>query len=104
MYEQFVSQTHFTSYEDFKENFHINVPENFNYGFDVVDKLAETKPDQPALVWCDENNDSATFTFADMKRYSNQTANYFKSLGIGKGDAVMLILKRRFEYWFCLLA
>lgn len=103
MLEQFLKKTEFTSYDDFVNNYYVDVPENFNFAFDVADKYAETDPDKKALVWCDDDEE-AIFTFSDMKRYSNKTANYFKSLGIKKGDCVMLILKRRYEFWFCLLA
>jgi len=103
MVEQFLKRTEFTSYEDFVNNYSVDVPENFNFAFDVADKYAETEPDKKALVWCDDEEE-AIFTFADIKKNSNKTANYFKSLGIGKGDCVMLILKRRYEFWFCLLA
>lgn len=94
----------FTSYEDFVENFEVKVPENFNYAFDVVDEIAVTEPERLAMVWCDAHGNHRDFTFDDMKRYSNQAANYLKSLGLKKGDPVMLILKRRYEFWFCLLA
>lgn len=104
MFEHFVSQTDFASYDEFYANFRINVPENFNFGYDVVDRLAQERPEQPALVWCDEHGNQATFTFAEMKLYSDKVANYLQSLGIGKGDQVMLILKRRYAYWFCLIA
>jgi acetyl-CoA synthetase len=104
MFEQYVSQSDFASYEEFKEKFRIIAPANFNFGFDVVDVIAEKTPERIALVWCDEDGNEATFTFADIKLYSDKTANYFRSLGIGKGDPVMILLKRRYEYWFCLVA
>lgn len=104
MFEHYVSKTTFSSYDDFAANFRINVPENFNFGYDVVDRLAQEIPDQPALVWCDEAGNEASFTFAEMKYYSDKAANYFRGLGIGKGDAVMLILKRRYAFWFCIVA
>lgn len=94
----------FTSYEDFVENFEVKIPENFNYAFDVVDEIAATDPERLALVWCDAHGNHRDFTFGDMKRYSNQVANYLKSLGLKKGDPVLLILKRRYEFWFSLLA
>jgi len=94
----------FSSYEDFKNNFNVEIPENFNFGFDVVDEIANKEPGKKAMVWCDEKGDHREFTFADIKKYSNKTANFFKSLGIKKGDAVMLILKRRFEFWFAIIA
>ena len=88
----------FKSYEDFFENFKINVPENFNFGFDVVDATADEEPNKKALVWCNEHGENRTFTFLDMKKETNKAVNFFKSLGIKKGDFVMLILKRRFHY------
>src|SRR5512133_2143723 len=100
MLEPFVSRVDFDSYEDFVQNFRINVPENFNFAYDVLDEIAGRSPDKRALVWCDEAGAEAVFTFGQLKRKSDQTANFFRSLGIGKGDPVMLILKRRYEFWF----
>jgi acetyl-CoA synthetase len=97
-------KTDFSSYKDFKENLKINIPENFNFAFDVLDELAEKTPDKKAMVWCDENGAHQDFTFGDLKKSSARAANFFKSLGIKKGDAVMLILKRRHEYWACVNA
>ena len=104
MLEKYLPQIDFNSYEDFAENFKVNVPENFNFAYDVVDEIAKTTPDKIAIVWCDEKGEEATFTFGQLKTYSDKAANFFKSAGIGKGDPVMLILKRRFEFWFCILA
>ncbi len=103
MLEKYLPRLTFDSYEDFYQNFKINVPENFNFAFDVVDATAETRPDKPAMVWCDDQGHEARFSFQQMRQYSNKAANVFRSLGIRKGDAVMLILKRRYEFWFCLL-
>jgi len=94
----------YQSYEDFMNNFKINVPDNFNFAYDVVDEWAAKAPDKIALVWCDETGKEATFTFRDMKVYSDKAANFFKAQGIKKGDPVMLILKRRYEFWFCIMA
>lgn len=94
----------FKSYEDFKRNFKITVPGNFNFAFDVADRIAEETPDKTALVWCNEKGEEASFTFGQLRTYSDKTANVLKKLGIRKGDAVMLVLKRQYEYWFCLLA
>lgn len=104
MLDKFLLRTEFDSYEDFFENFRINIPENFNFAYDVVDEMAEKAPDKTAMVWCNENGEEAFFTFSQMKYYSDKAANFFKNLGIKKGDPVMLILKRRYEFWFCLLA
>ena len=102
--DRYLDRTEFNSYQDFRDNFQVRVPEAFNFAYDVVDEYARTEPDKVALVWCDEHGDSATFTFLQMKEACDRTANLFRSLGIGKGDPVMLILKRRYEFWFCLLA
>ena len=101
---KFLSKTEFTSYPDFAENYQIRIPENFNFAFDVVDEIARETPDKIAMVWCDDKGEEAVFTFAQMKMYSDKAANFFRSAGIQKGDPVMLILKRRFEFWFCTLA
>ena len=102
MLERYLSQTDFCSYEEFFDKFEIRVPEHFNFAFDVVDEIARTTPDKIAMVWCDDKGHEAVFTFGQMKRFSDKTANFFKSIGIGKGDPVMLILKRRYEFWFCI--
>ncbi len=101
---RFLPRINFESYEDFKQNFKINVPDNFNFGFDVVDEWAKLEPTKKALVWCDDHGNERTFTFTDISRLSNQAANFFLSLGIKKGDMVMLILRRRWEYWVCAVA
>ncbi|HLN73183.1 MAG TPA: AMP-binding protein [Prolixibacteraceae bacterium] len=102
--DKYLAQTEFESYQDFMENFKIKVPENFNFAFDVVDEIARQTPEKVAMVWCNDKGEEALFTFADMKKYSDKAANFFLSAGIKKGDPVMLILKRRFEFWFCTLA
>ena len=102
--EKFLKKTEFKSYEDFIHSYSIDVPKNFNFAFDVVDAYAETEKDKRALVWCNDEGEEAIFSFSDLKSMSNRAANYFKSLGILKGDPVMLILKRRYEFWICILA
>lgn len=104
MLEKYIDQISFASQEDFIKNFKINVPDNFNFGYDVVDAWAEAEPEKKALCWTNDKGDHFDFTFADIKRYSDQTASYFQSLGIGHGDMVMLILKRRYEFWFSIVA
>ena len=102
--EKFLKKTEFKSYEDFIDSYSIDVPKNFNFAFDVVEAYAETEKDKRALVWCNDEGEEAIFSFSDLKSMSNRAANYFKSLGISKGDPVMLILKRRYEFWICILA
>ena len=104
MIHRFLNQTTFTSQEDFIQNFRINVPDNFNFGYDIVDAWAEKDPNKLAMLWTNDKGEERRFTFADMKRYTDQTASYFQQLGIGKGDKVMLILKRRAEFWFSTVA
>ena len=104
MVERFLKQTVFTSQEDYIKNLHFNVPENFNFAYDVVDVYAAEQPDKKALLWTNDHDEMRQFTFADMKRETDRTASYFQTLGIGKGDPVMLILKRRYEFWFSILA
>ncbi|MDR2446286.1 MAG: AMP-binding protein [Treponema sp.] len=102
--DKFVKKQNFASYEDFYENFKVEIPKNFNFAFDVMDELAREKPDETALVWCDERGAEASFTYSELKSLSNQAANALRRVGVKKGDPVMLILKRRWEYWIALLA
>lgn len=104
MVEKFLSRTVFTSQEDYIRNFRIRVPADFNFAYDVVDAYAAEEPDKKALLWTDDRGGEIQFTFADMKRETDRTASYFQSLGIGRRDMVMLILKRRYEFWFSILA
>lgn len=101
---RFLPRIEFDNYEDFKQNYKVNVPENFNFGFDIVDEWAKQEPDKMALVWCNDHNEEHKFTFTDISKLSNKAANYFKSIGIKKGSVVMLILRRRWEYWICAVA
>ncbi|WP_276916756.1 AMP-binding protein [Parvibacter caecicola] len=97
--KKYCPRIEFDSYEDFRDNFRIEVPEAFNFGYDVVDEWARVEPEKRALLWCNDAGEERTFTFTDLSRLSNQTANAFSKLGIGKGDVVMCILRRRWEYW-----
>ncbi|MBQ1931940.1 MAG: AMP-binding protein [Muribaculaceae bacterium] len=104
MLEHFLDKVQFESYEDFMANFKINVPERFNFGYDVVDRWAEKEPDKKALLWTNDQGKVIQFTFADIKRESDKTAAFFASQGIGRGDMVMLILKRHYQFWFSIVA
>lgn len=104
MIERFLTQTHFSSVEDYKENLHFIIPENFNFAYDVMDVWAAEKPDKLALLWTDDEGRCSRFSFKDVKELTDRTASYFQTLGIGKGDPVMLILKRRYEFWLSVLA
>ena len=102
MLKQFVAGD-FHSYEEFVENYQVKIPANFNYAYDVVDQIAAATPDRTAIVWCNEQGESKKISFAEVKEYSDRMAGFLKRVGIEKGDAVMLILKRRYEFWFALL-
>ncbi|MEN6456102.1 MAG: AMP-binding protein [Prolixibacteraceae bacterium] len=102
--ERYLKQSTFENLNDFVENLEFLIPGNFNFGYDVVDEYARLEPEKTALVWTNDKGEHRDFSFADIKRYSDRTASYFKSLGIGRGDKVMLILKRRFEFWFSIIA
>ncbi len=96
---KYCPQIYFDSYEEFFDNFKINVPDDFNFGYDVVDEWARVEPEKRALLWCDDSGDEKTFTFTDISRMSNRVANAYREMGIGKGDVVFCILRRRWEYW-----
>ena len=104
MVERFITQTSFTSQEDFIEHFHVRVPENFNFGYDVVDAWAAECPNKNAILWTNDQGEHHQYTYAELKEKTDRTASYFQSLGIGRGDMVMLILKRRYEFWYSIIA
>jgi acetyl-CoA synthetase len=93
----------YAGYEDFRDNFRVVVPDNFNFGFDCVDAYAAEEPERVCLLWDSDDGGERGYTFREMKDYSDAAARYFKRLGIGKGDRVMLILKRRVQFWFALV-
>ena len=79
-------------------------PENFNFAYDVVDAIAEAEPGRRAMIWCNPCGEEHVFTYGDLKRYSDKTANMLRAKGIGKGDMVMVVLKRHYQFWFTILA
>ncbi len=105
LYHNFlVEDREFTSYEDLKNNCRLKAPENFNFAYDIVDKYTVTEPGKRALVWCDDNGEEHDWTFEDISAASKRTAYFLVSHGIKKGDAVMLILRRRYEWWWTMMA
>ncbi len=104
MIEKFLPKVQFESYEDFKQNYAVNIPERFNFGYDVMDEWARQDANKPALVWCDDEGNEKRYTFGDIKRLSDKTANMLREQGIGKGDVVMLMLKQRPEVWYTMIA
>lgn len=101
---RFSNAARFRDYNDFYNHFHLNVPGNFNFAYDVVDEYARLEPTKRALVWCDDYGSERIFSFSDIKRLSDKAANFFLSLGINRGDTVLVILQRRYEYWIVLMA
>ena len=104
LYQRFLRKPEFGSYEDFLHNFRINVPENFNFAYDVLDVIAEEEPDKRALQWAHMDGRERAFTFAEIARLSKQAANLFVHLGIQKGDKVMLVLRRHYTFWIAIMA
>ena len=101
---RFLTQTHFESQDDFIRNLHFKIPERFNFAYDVMDVWAEEQPDKLALLWTNDDGACHRFSFGELKTLSERTAAWFMQLGIGRGDKVMLILKRRYEFWLSMLA
>ena len=96
MIERFLKQTSFKSVEDYNKNLEFIIPENFNFAYDVMDAWAEEAPEN--------QGEEIRTTFSELKEQTDQAASYLMSLGIGKNDPVMLILKRRYEWWVVMLA
>lgn len=86
------------------QKFTLDYPDDFNFGYDVVDAIAEETPDKTALVWCNTEGEEYIFSFGEIKRQSDRYANVFQSAGIGRGSRVMLVLKRHYEYWVAVIA
>lgn len=104
MLNKYLDKTEFATYDDFMANFKIKVPENFNFGYDIVDEWAKIEPNKKALLWTNDKGEEIQFTFADIKRESDKVASYFTQLGIKRGDMVMLVLKRRYQFWMAITA
>ena len=99
-----VENREFEDYTDLKKNCRLKAPENFNFSYDIIDRYAKECPEKRALVWCDDNGEEKTFTFADISVESKRAAYFLSAAGIKKGDAVMLILRRRYEFWILMPA
>ena len=104
MIERFLTQTSFTSTEDYNKNLHFKIPENFNFAYDVMDAWATEAPDKTAIIWTNDEGEERITSFSMLKEETDQVASYLQMLGIGQGDKVMLILKRRYEWWLSMLA
>jgi acetyl-CoA synthetase len=104
MLNKFLKKEEFSSYEDFMQGFKVQVPEDFNFGYDVVDAWAKALPEKEALLWANDKGDVKHVTYGAFKNISDQCAAFFQGIGIEKGDRVMLILKRRVEWWYAMVA
>ncbi len=102
IYKRFATET--LDKNGLLENIKITPTPNFNFGYDVVDALAEKCPDKLCMLWLSDAKEEKRFTFSDMSKRTNKTANMFLSMGIGKGDRVMLVLKRRYQFWESIIA
>lgn len=104
MIEKFLTQTHFASEEEFKQNLQYKIPEHFNFAYDVMDAWAQENPDKVCMIWASERGEEIVTTFGQFKEQTDRVAAYFQSLGIGHGDKVMLILKRHYQWWLSMMA
>lgn len=104
MLERFLKKTKFESYEDFMKNYQLIVPEHFNFGYDVIDAYAAEDPEKEAILWTNDRGDVKHLNYREYKELSDKVASYFLQLGIERGDCVMLILKRRVEWWITMVA
>ena len=101
--DRFINIPGDATYDQMKD-YRVTVPDNFNFAYNVVDVYARECPEKKALVWCDDNDGDETFTFREISQWSKRAANFFVSKGIKKGDRVMLFLRRRYEFWWIILA
>lgn len=104
MLNKFLKKEEFSSYEDFMQGFKVQVPEDFNFGYDVVDAWAKTLPEKEALLWANDKGEVKHVTYGALKNITDRCAAFFQGIGIEKGDRVMLILKRRVEWWYAMVA
>lgn len=103
-HEYLVDDRDFTDYEDFKKNCKLKTKQDFNFAYDIVDRYASDFPGKRALVWINDEGEEKTFTFDDISRESKRAAYWLVSKGIKKGDTVMLVLRRRYEWWILMPA
>ena len=101
---KFIDRENFDNYEDFSKNFKIKIPDNFNFGYDVVDEYAKCAPDKKAVVWCNDKGEEKIITFGMLKELTDKTCNIFKKYDLKRGDFIMTMLNRRYEYWIIAVA
>lgn len=103
-HDYLVEDREFTSYDDFKKNCRLKAPKDFNFAYDIIDRYAKLTPEKRALVWCNDDGEEKTFTFLQISQESKRTAYFLAQQGIKKGDTVMLMLRRRYEFWWFMVA
>lgn len=105
IYEKYTGRhrDNYATLEDLYRNYKVTYPDTFNFAYDVLDEIADKSPEKLAMLWVSKDNEPRKFTFSDMSRLSNKAANFFSSKGIRKGDFVMLVLKRGYEFWYCMM-
>ena len=105
IYEQFIGRhrDNYATLEDLQKNYKVTYPDTFNFAYDVLDVIAERTPDKLAMLWVSNDGLDRRFTFGEMAKLSNKAANFFSGQGINKGDLVMLVLKRGYEFWYCMM-
>lgn len=104
MLEYYLDKVEFSSYEDFMQTFRVHVPEDFNFGYDVIDRYARETPEKDVLLWVNDKGEEQHVTYRAFKNVSDQCAAFLQGIGVKKGDRVMLILKRRIEWWYTMVA
>lgn len=104
LYKKYLVQPQFNSMDDFLNNFEIKVPEQFNFAYDIVDEYARLEPQKTAIIWTNDKGDHLNISYQELKEKSDQAASYFTNAGIGYQDKVMLILMRRIEFWYSIIA
>ena len=102
--DRFLNRTHFDDYDDFSRNIKVTVPDNFNFAYDVVDEYARLCPDKRALVWANDKGEEKILTFGELKTLSDKAVNILLKNKLKKGDFVMTMLNRRYEYWILAVA
>ncbi len=96
--------TQYATYDDFNKKFRLRRPDSFNFAYDVADRIAREEPDRLCVLWTDENGACIRYTFGELMEESNKAANFFRSLGVQKGDKVMLVLRRHLQFWPIIMA
>ncbi len=102
--DKFLERTEFSSYRDMKQNYRLKYPDNYNFAYDVLEEWARTAPDKPALLWTNPEGEEKRFSFADINAWANRVAHALRDCGVGKGDVITLIMKRRWEFWPTIMA